>query len=70
MKTLLEMTDLFSYVSLDGNYKKLIDNGCIPDEALLDDSDQSKDFKFLLFDGNLYAIAEVRDGRIRIISRV
>ena len=70
MKTLLEMTDLFSYVSLDGNYKKLIDNGCIPDEALLDDSNQSKDFKFLLFDGNLYAIAEVRDGRIRIISRV
>lgn len=70
MKTLLEMTDLFSYVSLDGNYKKLIDNGCIPDEALLDDSDQSKVFKFLLFDGNLYAIAEVRDGRIRIISRV
>ena len=36
----------------------------------MEDSDQSKDFKFLLFDGNLYAIAEVRDGRIRIISRV
>lgn len=70
MKTLLEMTDLFSYVSLDGNYKKLIDNGCIPDEAFLDDCDRSKVFKFLLFDGNLYAIAEVRDGRIRIISRV
>ena len=69
MKTLLEMTGLFSYVSLDGNYKKVIDNGFIPGNAVLADSEEKKDFKFLLFDDSLYAIAEKRDGKLKIITR-
>lgn len=70
MKELLERTDLFSHVSLSVKYKKEIDNGFIrPDSVLFDDGAERR-FKFLSFEKELYALAELVDGRMKIIARV
>ena len=67
--TLLRMTDMFSDVSLNKRYKKQIDNGYIPKEAVIDDSNCNKGFKFLYFDSSLYAISSIIDGKMKIIFR-
>ena len=70
MKALLDKTDLFSTVELDSSYRKEIENGFIPKKAILSDTGRDKIFKFLNFDGILYSIAELRDGKIKIIARI
>ena len=70
MKELLERTDLFSHVSLSVKYKKEIDNGFIRPDAVLSDDGAERRFKFLSFEKELYALAELVDGRMKIIARV
>ena len=70
MKELLERTDLFSHVSLNVKYKKEIDNGFIRPDAVLFDDGAERRFKFLSFEKELYALAELVDGRMKIIARV
>ena len=70
MKELLERTDLFSHVSLNDKYKKEIDNGFIRPDAVLSDDGAERRFKFLSFEKELYALAELVDGRMKIIARV
>ena len=70
MKELLERTDLFSHVSLSVKYKKEIDNGFIRPDAVLFDDGAERRFKFLSFEKELYALAELVDGRMKIIARV
>lgn len=70
MKELLERTDLFSHVSLSVKYKKEIDNGFIRPDAVLFDDGAERRFKFLSFEKKLYALAELVDGRMKIIARV
>lgn len=70
MKELLERTDLFSHVSLSVKYKKEIDNGFIRQDAVLFDDGAERRFKFLSFEKKLYALAELVDGRMKIIARV
>lgn len=70
MKELLERTDLFSHVSLSVKYKKEIDNGFIRPDAVLSDDGVERRFKFLSFEKELYALAELVDGRMKIIARV
>lgn len=70
MKELLELTDLFSHVSLSVKYKKEIDNGFIRPDAVLSDDGAERRFKFLSFEKELYALAELVDGRMKIIARV
>ncbi len=67
--SLLRMTDLFSDVMLDEKYKKQIDNGYIPERAILSDSDSTKKYKFFHFASSLYAIGEDIGGKVRIICR-
>ena len=70
MKELLERTDLFSHVSLSVKYKKEIENGFIKPDAVLFDDGAERRFKFLSFEKELYALAELVDGRMKIIARV
>lgn len=70
MKELLERTDLFSHVSLSVKYKKEIENGFIRPDAVLFDDGAERRFKFLSFEKELYALAELVDGRMKIIARV
>lgn len=70
MKEILERTDLFSHVSLSVKYKKEIDNGFIRPDAVLSDDGAERRFKFLSFEKELYALAELVDGRMKIIARV
>lgn len=70
MKELLERTDLFSHVSLNDKYKKEIDNGFIRPDAVVFDDGVERRFKFLSFKEELYAFAELVDGRMKIIARV
>lgn len=70
MKGLLERTDLFSHVSLSVKYKKEIENGFIRPDAVLFDDGAERRFKFLSFEKELYALAELVDGRMKIIARV
>ena len=70
MKWLLERTDLFSHVSLSVKYKKEIENGFIRPDAVLSDDGVERRFKFLSFEKELYALAELVDGRMKIIARV
>ena len=70
MKELLERTDLFSHVSLSVKYKKEIDNGFIRPDAVLSDDGAERRYKFFSFEKELYALAELVDGRMKIIARV
>lgn len=70
MKALLDKTELFSTIQLDPERRKEIVNGKIEKSAILSDSDSNKNFKFLCFSNELYAIASIAESRIRVIARM
>ena len=67
---LLERTGLFSSISLDSAFRKAIDNGVSKPRYIISDSDRSRPYAFLSFDGVPYGIAEKREGGFSVLARL
>ncbi len=66
---LLDKTGLFSDISLNGKYRKEIDNGTIRPFYILSDSNAQKPYCYLFMDSILYGIGEKKDNTIRVLAR-
>ena len=66
---LLSMTNLFSEMILNPSCRRLIDNGFIPDNAIIVDSDSSMPYAKLLIDGRVYGYGDKSSGRLKVIAR-
>lgn len=65
---ILEKSSLFSSVEVDAQYRKVIENGYIPQAAIISDSDEKKEYKILSFSTLPYAIGKIENGRLRRIA--
>ena len=65
---LLEKTNLFSNVVMDGRYKKSIDNGAMLSDSIISDSDPNRPYCFVLIDEKMYGIGEKGD-KFKFLTR-
>ena len=66
--TLLDKTNLFSTVVMDGKKRKLIHNGSGLDSSILSDSDKEKPYCFVRIDDELYGIGE-KNHKLKFLTR-